>query len=79
MSPVAAGWRRTAQTSQKSACIPGRISGGSFAPSYTFNNFELDTAPPTPMPEPGTMLMLATGLAGAAVRYRRGRAAGQTA
>jgi PEP-CTERM motif len=46
--------------------------------SYTFNNFELDTDPQVAVPEPGTMLLLGTGLAGAAVRFRRRRAAGAT-
>jgi hypothetical protein len=40
--------------------------------SYTFNSFQLDTQA-APIPEPATMLMLATGLAGAAVRHRRRR------
>jgi hypothetical protein len=48
--------------------------------SFTFNNFVLDTDPQmqTAVPEPGTMLMLGSGLA-AAVRYRRRRAARTTA
>ena len=38
--------------------------------SYTFGNFALTTAA-APVPEPGTLLMLGTGLAAAAVRLRR--------
>ena len=40
--------------------------------SYTFNTFRLETAAAA-VPEPSTMLMLASGLAGAAIRSRRGR------
>jgi hypothetical protein len=47
--------------------------------SYTFDNFELDTDPPAPVPEPGTMLLVGTGLAGATIRCRRRRAAGTVA
>jgi hypothetical protein len=38
--------------------------------SYTFNNFTLDTDPPATVPEPGTMLVLAAGVAAAVVRNR---------
>jgi hypothetical protein len=40
--------------------------------SYTFDNFQINTTAGA-VPEPGTMLMLATGLVGAAVRFGRRR------
>lgn len=38
--------------------------------SYTFNNFALDTDPRGAVPEPGTLLLLATGLATMVARRR---------
>jgi len=45
--------------------------------SYTFDNFQISTTS-TPVPEPGTLLMLGTGIAGAAARYRRRRSERRT-
>jgi len=46
--------------------------------SYTFDNFLIDTSAAAPVPEPSTMLLVATGVVGAAVHYRRRRAARTT-
>jgi PEP-CTERM motif-containing protein len=46
--------------------------------SYTFNSFALGTTPAA-VPEPATMLMLGTGLASAAARFRRRRTPRATA
>jgi hypothetical protein len=44
------------------------------ADSVYFDNFQLETAPPTqPVPEPASLLLLASGLAGEALgRLRKG-------
>jgi hypothetical protein len=43
--------------------------------SYSFGSFQIDTGAAAPVPEPSTMLLLGTGVAGLAVRHRRRRAA----
>jgi hypothetical protein len=43
--------------------------------SYTFDKFQINTTAGAPVPEPGTLLMLGSGLAGVVARCRRRRTA----